>query len=187
MKTILLVILAAKAVTLVTTLAALLRNPRLAWRCFLGRYRFDRRQPHGVVQLLARFTWESPQMWLGYNFSQMRILLNRVDRVDYYGGSTFVTSERWKSGYRGMSLGCCINIWTYKHLYGDFEEYVVKNDPFDLFKHEYGHTFDSIIFGPFYLPVVGLVSCLGVLFSKNQQNLWTEHSANRHAQRYFGL
>ena len=187
MKTILLIIISAKAVSLVTTLASLLRNHRLAWRCFLGRYRFDRRQPHGVLQLLARFIWESPQLWVGYNYSQLRILLNQVTRVDYYGGSVFLTTEGWRQGlYMGISFGCCINVWTSKQLQGDFDEYVVKTDPYDLYKHEYGHTFDSLLFGPFYLPIVGVVSALGCVLSKNQQHLWTERSANRHARKYFG-
>ena len=44
--------------------------------------------------------------------------------------------------------------------------------------HEYGHSFDSQLFGFTYLFAVGIPSALGAD--------WTELRANRYAARYFG-
>ena len=76
---------------------------------------------------------------------------------------------------------------------GGFADWVI-NDP--LFMHEYGHTFDSQIFGAFYLPVVGLPSLISAIGATQVDNepdgvtthdfRWYEMSANRHAARYFG-
>ncbi len=44
--------------------------------------------------------------------------------------------------------------------------------------HEYGHTFDSQIFGWSYLLAIGIPSITGAE--------WTERRADRHAERYFG-
>ncbi len=59
--------------------------------------------------------------------------------------------------------------------------------------HEYVHNFDSQIFGPFYLPVVGLPSLISVATSRplpggitTHSVRWYERNANKHAARYFG-
>jgi hypothetical protein len=65
-----------------------------------------------------------------------------------------------------------------------------------LFQHEYGHTFDSRIFGVSYLFAIGIPSLISVAGSElipenNPNNLythniyWTEMRANRHAAEYF--
>lgn len=48
--------------------------------------------------------------------------------------------------------------------------------------HEYGHTFDSRIWGALYLPVIGLHSISDI----DDPNCWTEIRANRFAKKYFG-
>jgi len=124
-------------------------------------------------QGISRFSWELPQNTLGYNVSQIRNAFGKVDRVDYFGGATFSTREN-QDGRRGVSLGNYINVSITGEITGNFEDRVI-NDP--LFMHEYGHTFDSQIFGPLYLPGIGIPSAAGAQ--------WTEIRANRHAARYF--
>ena len=65
------------------------------------------------------------------------------------------------------------------------------SDP--LFMHEYGHTFDSRIFGPSYLFAIGIPSAFSAGISEYIANglythdvYWTERRANKHAKRYFG-
>ena len=53
----------------------------------------------------------------------------------------------------------------------------IKKKNIDLEQHEYGHTFDSHRFGPFYLGKIGIKSATG--------DEETELRANRHAKRYF--
>jgi hypothetical protein len=62
-------------------------------------------------------------------------------------------------------------------------------------RREYGHTFDSQIFGALYLPAIGLPSLFSAAGAKQvigepdgvstHDFRWYEMSANRHAARYF--
>lgn len=50
------------------------------------------------------------------------------------------------------------------------------------YDHEFGHTIQSRILGPLYLPIVGLSSGLHCLFhnsKNNYYNFWTERWANK--------
>lgn len=134
---------------------------------------------------------EGLQTWTGYNYTQIRNTAGKVDRVDYLGGATFATNE--KAGYRdGISLGNYININISDKIIGDFGQRVLS-DP--LFMHEYGHTFDSQIFGPSYLFAVGIPSVISASHSSQVPGeqvgvtthdfFWTEMRANRHAESYF--
>ncbi len=51
--------------------------------------------------------------------------------------------------------------------------------------HEYGHTFDSQIFGLSYLFAIGLPSITSAMGSGDHRKYWTERRANRHAANYF--
>ncbi|MEO1022911.1 MAG: RHS repeat-associated core domain-containing protein [Bacteroidota bacterium] len=161
---------------------------------FLGQFYTDNnRSVLGEIwQGVSRSTWELPQTTLGYNYSQWRNTTGNVDRVDLFAGATFVTKENQKRT-NGVSIGNFINLNIGDEIDGSFEDRVI-NDP--LFMHEYGHTFDSQIFGPLYLPVVGLPSLISAATSRQVPGepplvtthdfRWFEMSANRHAARYFG-
>lgn len=142
-------------------------------------------------QGISRYTWEGLQTWVGYNHTQLRNAAGNIDRVDYLGGATFATNEN--AGYRdGVSLGNYININIDDEIQGNFEDRVTS-DP--LFMHEYGHTFDSQIFGPAYLFAVGIPSAISASKASQASGepinvsthafFWTEMRANRHAERYF--
>lgn len=146
-------------------------------KLFLGHFYTDNKR--GVLdeiwQGVSRNTVESLQTTVGYNYSQLRNATGDKARVDYFGGATFVTKENQSRGTsNGVSLGNFLNINIDYQINGGFKENVLR-DP--LFMHEYGHTFDSRLFGPLYLPVIGLPSALGAD--------WTEIRANRHAEKYF--
>ena len=184
--------LAAKGIVLMLTLLAMLRNHRLAWQIFVARYRFDSHQRHGLGQSLTRFTWELPQLFLGYAIAQARVLCGNVDRVDTLGGVTYVTScHRKEHAYTGMSLGCYVQMWLPVEIKTDFEHYA-RRYAGRMLLHEYGHTFDSQRLGWLYLPVVGLPSLvsqwleLAGLFHHRHDNLYAERWANRHAAKRFG-
>jgi hypothetical protein len=44
-------------------------------------------------QLFSRFTWELPQTLVGWLYSVGRALVGQADRVDAFGGITFVTKK----------------------------------------------------------------------------------------------
>ena len=185
------VFLAAKGAAIVLTLLAILRNRWLAWQVFRSRYRFDSHRFHGITQALTRFTWELPQLFLGYMIAQTRVLCGNVDRVDTLAGVTYVTCcHRHEHAYTGMSLGCFVQMWLPVEIKTDFEHYA-RRYAGKMLLHEYGHTFDSQLWGWLYLPVVGLPSLvsqwleLAGFLHHRHDNLYAERWANRHAAKRF--
>ena len=158
----------------------------------LGNFYLDgNRNTFGqTLQGLTRFTWEFPQTTFGYTYSQFRNAFGGVDRVDYFGGATFVTNEN-SENRGGMSPGSFINMSIRGEIGPEFQERVL-NDP--LFMHEFGHSFDSQTFGALYLPIIGLPSLFSAATSRSlpgstlltsHRIRWYERNANKHAARYF--
>ena len=182
---------AAKGIIILLTLLALLRDRRLAWQLFCSRYRFDTDHRHAYTQAVTRFTWELPQLFLGYAIAQVRVLCGNVDRVDTLGGVTYVTCcHRKEHAYTGMSLGCYVQMWLPVEIKTDFEHYA-RRYAGRMLLHEYGHTFDSQLWGWLYLPIVGLPSLVSQWLEllapqrHRHDNLYAERWANRHAANRF--
>lgn len=174
-------IMASKALNTVSTVASALVNPGNAGKILLGKTYFDT-----FGQALSRYTWEAPQSWAGYNFTQFRNMVDGIDRVDYFGGATFATNEN--AGKRnGVSIGNHININIKDEITGSFDERVLS-DP--LYMHEYGHYLDSQTFGWSYLFAIGIPSLYSASKAKNDptqnhRDFWTETRANRRAKKHF--
>ena len=183
-----------KGSVLLATVLGVLRSPRWGWKLFVGRYVYDWHRPQrAVVQALARFGWEMPQLWLGYMVSQWRLLVGQVDGVQYLGGVTFVVDQERHDGMSmGLSLGCFVNIWISDAVEADFEKQVRFHSG-QLFMHEFGHTVDSLRWGWLYLLVVGIPSYLSqvaelVTHGRHQhQHLYAERWANKNAEHYFDI
>jgi len=164
-----------------------------AWKIDIGGFKTDpNRNFWGRSwQLISRWAWELPQTLLGKGYSHLRNMTGNVDRVDYFGGATFVTNTNQDSRW-GVTLGSYINISITDDIEGDFEDRVIS-DP--LFMHEYGHTFDSQIFGLSYLFVIGMPSLVSASNASQVDGepygvtthdfRWYEMRANKHASRYF--
>lgn len=182
-----------KGVMLVASATALCRRKHIAWGLFKARYRFDIQRPvHGLLQAVTRFTWELPQLFLGYIVSQYRTITQRIDRIDTLGGITYASCcHRRQHVYMGMSLGCFVNMWMPCDIPVEFPKYVRKYRDGSIFQHEFGHTIDSQIFGPMYLIIIGLPSLLSMtaeerhLFRHRHEDLFAERRANSNADRYF--
>ena len=184
-------LLGCKGLMLLTTAVGLLVHPAKALRIFAGRYRFARRPLRGIGQALTRFVWELPQLWTGYLFAQWRNIVGRVERVDTLEGVTFVTGRHWvPRAYAGVSLGCFANMWVSGSIGDDFEQYA-QHSPFNIFRHEYGHTVDSQLWGWLYLPVVGLPSLISQALGLSPKahhrhdDFWAERRADRFGKRFF--
>lgn len=157
---------------------------RLVGEITSGLFRTDaKRSVVGrICQLLSRFTWELPQTLVGWGYSAMRAVVGQVDRVDTFGGITFVTKKDYKYGM-GVSLGTFVDLWAAPWMLGEGERYIIGNQ---ICMHEFGHTFDSQRFGWVYLLVIGLPSLMSTLGKGDHKVFWTETRANCHAKRYFG-
>ena len=145
---------------------------------FLGNFYLDENNfLGGIWQGFSRHTWESLNSFVGHSYSQIRNTGGLTDHVKYFGGATFSIRENVDefNGWRGVSIGNYINA----KIENEFEEDVKGgwiNGAEGLYWHEYGHTFDSRLFGPLYLPVVGISSAA--------TQGWTENRANRLANKY---
>ncbi len=164
-----------------------------AGKIFLGNFYLDENRSFfgGVWQGISRHTWEFIQTALGHTWAQLRNTYGAVNRVDYLGGVTFATTISQKRS-NGISLGSFIHISIWDKMKGDFDSRVIS-DP--LFMHEYGHIFDSQIFGISYLFIIGLPSLISAVTAiqlKEEPIGVTTHDfklhemrANRHGARYF--
>ncbi len=156
-----------------------------------------------LKQILSRFTWELPQTFAGYMYTQYRFATHYIDHVGYYDGATYVYHKANDRGFGGVTLGNLINIDTREDWPTD------KNGKFNpegnyLFMHEYGHYIQSQEYGWGYLFSVGIPSLISsikdngivaeiqealpincrVKVSKHRTE-WYELSANNKASSYF--
>lgn len=185
------VFLAAKGVMLASTAVAMAVRPALAWRVWMGRYRFDYENGRGVWQAATRLGWELPQLWVGYVLAQWRVARGDVVRVDTLEGVTFVTGRnRDPHTSTGMSAGCFVQLWLPDRWVADFGQYAWHGSD-GFVRHEYGHTVDSQLWGWLYLPVVGVPSlvsqwlALGRSPRHRHESFWPERRADRLGARYF--
>ena len=155
----------------------------LAAQITKGLFLTDSKRTHlgRVWQLFSRFTWELPQTFVGWLYSVGRALAGQVDRVDAFGGITFVTKSGCGYGM-GVSLGTFIDLWAGPWMRGEGERFILGSQ---LCMHEFGHTFDSQRFGWLYLLAIGLPSLVSAMGKGDHSAFWTEIRANRHAKRYF--
>lgn len=187
--------LSLKGTMLLATLLGIMRRPQLGWILFRGRYTFDHKHPRrAAVQAFTRFWWELPQLWLGYMVSQWRNIIGQIDRVETIGGVTFAIAEGRNDGvYKGLSLGCYVNMWISDSIEGEFDTFV-RYKSSQMLMHEFGHTLDSMRLGWGYLFIVGIPSLLSQMAESSShgrqhqhKKLYAERWANKHAQRYFGI
>ena len=83
--------------------------------------------------------WQLPQVWLG----AVLLIVFGFDGAEIYKGKKIYYSKKFKGG---ISLGeiIILNIFYEKNA--------------KVIKHEYGHSRQSMMFGPLYLLVIGLPS-----------------------------
>ena len=169
------------------------------WKSTTNAFKIDIGLFNGDIgQILSRLTWEAPQTFFGYTYSQVKNYIGEVDRVDYYGGATFCTNEN-SSNRNGVTLGSYININTHDKAPTD------ENGKFSpladfLYMHEYGHYLQSQDYGPGYLFCVGIPSIWDLAVGdgkgttrihdynfSNHDLKWFERNANKRAKKYFKL
>ncbi|MCR5684749.1 MAG: hypothetical protein K6G81_04900 [Lachnospiraceae bacterium] len=99
----------------------------------------------GIFHFLVQWTWGILQ-----NIAGLAVFLVYIRKRHYIFRRCFVTE--WDSPDSSMGLGMFI--------------FIGKNDATneDVLAHEYGHTVQSALLGPLYLPVIGLPSLVWANF-----------------------
>ena len=161
-----------------------------AMKIFLGNFYLDENKSFfgEVWEGISRHTWEYPQQAFGYFCSEIRNCW--ADRVDYWGGATYITD--YNSPSSGFTIGnyCNVDIFESqreKMNSMSFDDYLSLGTELveKYYLHEYGHTIQSQKWGPLYLPIPALSSVLNVHKSKEEYyNHWTEVWANTYVKRY---
>lgn len=101
----------------------------------------------------ALFVWELPQNVLGAIDLAASLVLRRVERVRWERERVFVKVR----GAGAVSLGLFV-FWS-----DDDTPYVRITDANK--EHEYGHSLQSRLLGPLYLPLVGVPSSCRVVYA----------------------
>lgn len=99
-----------------------------------------------VVYYMLQWTWGLPQNLLGLIVTGIVRLRNRGGVHEHYRNAV-VTD--W--GVKGWSMGLGMFVFYGHRGMGNATERMIKT-------HEYGHTIQSVILGPLFLPVIGLPS-----------------------------
>ncbi len=102
---------------------------------------------------LAQWTWGILQSLLG-----AIVFLTHVREKHFIYHGAIVTI--WKS-HSSVSLGCFLFLTEEPYFYEKLKEDYTKEELSSrLLVHEYGHTVQSLILGPFYLIAMGIPSTL---------------------------
>ena len=107
-----------------------------------------------ILYTLLQWTWGFPQTLAGFVY----FLLN-IKQKHYFFHGSLVTLWKSKSS---LSLGAFVFVsddpfFYYQDYKNQYDEKTFSNM---LLVHEYGHTIQSLFFGPLYLLLVGLPSIL---------------------------
>ena len=107
-----------------------------------------------IIYDLLQWTWGLPQTIVGFIY----FLINIKQEHYYYHGSVVTI---WKSK-SSLSLGMFVFVSDDPFCYYDSlrESYSVDEFSNMLLVHEYGHTIQSLFFGPLYLFLVGVPSIM---------------------------
>jgi len=113
--------------------------------------------------------WEDVQSMLGNGYSHLRNILGRVDNVEFHKMSMVVDyTNNNQTGRQGITLGPYINTMNFYR-----DNWTNGRD------HEYGHTLQSRVMGPFYTLKSGLPSIITSSFVEYHEKTWYEVWASK--------
>lgn len=97
-----------------------------------------------ILFTLVTLTWGSPLAVAGVFYFLFTLLTKQIVKIRYIKGRIAITLKSTTIG--GVSLGLFY--------------FVGKHDSFETHYHEAGHTVQNLIWGPLFLPVIGLPSII---------------------------
>lgn len=113
------------------------------------------------LYLLIQFTWGFFQTLFG-----LVVFLVHIRSPHYFYHGAIVTRWNLKSS---VSLGCFIFVTNEPYFAEKLKDDFTKTELLSrLLVHEYGHTIQSLILGPFYLLAMGIPSTLWGFFPMAQ-------------------
>ena len=116
------------------------------------------------IILFFRFIWELPQNILGLII--LLFIRKKVIKKTHYKTRIFYQVNKF-----GISLGSFIFYFDYFEKYNSFK---ATNQ-----EHEFGHSIQSLIFGPLYLIVIGIPSISRGIYSqlyfKIKNRIWPHY------------
>lgn len=123
----------------------------------------------GLVKNYLLYIWQLPQNIIGLLL--FYVYYKDGNKVSWYDLKVNVKSKKMKGG---ITLG----------------KYIIISNVGSL-NHEYGHTIQSKILGPLYLPVIGVRSLIHAILhsslcgkTKSYYHFWTEKWANKLSDKY---
>ncbi|MFH1005244.1 MAG: RHS repeat-associated core domain-containing protein [Bacteroidota bacterium] len=77
-----------------------------AWRIDIGLFKTDPNRTFAgrSWELISRFTWQLPQTTIGYTYTHGRNVSGRVERVEYFHGSTIAVKNPGQGKYASNSV-----------------------------------------------------------------------------------
>lgn len=113
-------------------------------------------------------------------------LISVREKHSFYKGAI---ATFWKRPF-GISLGMFIFIPPKARFYNP-DKYDLKDEEIRerLLVHEYGHTYQSLILGPLFIPVVGIPSAIWGMVKKPGQSyfsFYAENWANHLGEKFTG-
>lgn len=113
-----------------------------------------------ICYVVAQITWGFPQTFVGFLFF---CIYARCEHGLYRGAVV----TYWDKG-EGLSLGLFLFLPRSAHLSSELSSADISDMRRErsarLHAHEYGHTIQSLFFGPFYLVIIGIPSLLWASF-----------------------
>ena len=106
-----------------------------------------------IIYILIQFTWGMPQTLLGF----LIFLINIKNKHFFYHGAIITERNVPSSASLGMFVFTTTNPMKDKRIENKIPDEELSQR---LLVHEYGHTIQSLILGPFYLIVMGIPSTL---------------------------
>ena len=106
-----------------------------------------------VIYILIQCTWGVPQTLLGF----IVLLINIKNKHYFYHGAIITERNVPSSVSLGMFVFTTTNPMKDKRTKNKIPDEELSKR---LLVHEYGHTIQSLIFGPLYLIVMGIPSTL---------------------------
>ena len=134
----------------------------------------------GILYILVQTTWGILQSFTGF----IVFLLNFRKRHFMYHGAVVTQWDSLSSVSLGMFVFVSGHRLTDRRSKDRLSDEAASRA---LLVHEYGHTIQSLVLGPLYLPLIGLPSLLWATGRKPRNirlagtpysAFWTEHSAN---------
>lgn len=122
------------------------------------------------IKNILLYIWQLPQNLLALLLMLVYRPFLKKPEISDYKGVKYVWYKNWPNG---VSLGHYVLIGTY------------YENRLETINHEYGHTRQSLIFGPLYLLIIGLPSISGNIYDRIRHQVDDSWTYKRSSKWYY--